>query len=116
MTELATLDRDLDPPTTGQSSPGELDMRAIGIAEHADPVLQMGELDGPGTVRGELLVRVAATGVNYLDVYAGEGRRPYARILPFVPGSEGADTVVGLGNGVDGAAVERQALDHKEAT
>jgi NADPH:quinone reductase-like Zn-dependent oxidoreductase len=51
-----------------------------------------------------------------VDVYAGEGRRPYARNLPFVPGGEGADTVVGLGNGVDGSAVERQALDHKEAT
>jgi NADPH:quinone reductase-like Zn-dependent oxidoreductase len=50
-----------------------------------------------------------------VDVYAGEGRRPYARNLPFVPGGEGADTLVGLGNGVDGSAVERQALDHKEA-
>jgi hypothetical protein len=60
--------------------------------------------------------RVAATRVNYMDVYGGEGRRPYARNLPFVPGGEGADTVVGLGNGVDSAAVEHQALDHKEAT
>jgi hypothetical protein len=50
-----------------------------------------------------------------MEVGAREGRCPLARNLPFVPGGEGADTAVGLGNGVDSAAVERQALDNKEA-
>lgn len=54
--------------------------------------------DAPGP--GELLVDVAAAGVNFVDVYHRRGL--YDMALPFTPGMEGAGTVVSVGTGVDG--------------
>jgi NADPH2:quinone reductase len=54
---------------------------------------------GPGQVR----VRSAAAGVNFIDVYFRTGL--YPRPLPFVSGLEGAGTVETLGEGVTGLAV-----------
>ena len=52
---------------------------------------------------GEVAVRVAAGGVNFIDVYFREGR--YPRPLPYVAGGEGAGTVTALGADVSGVAV-----------
>ncbi len=68
------------------STPG--DSSALEYAERPDPV------PGPG----EVLVQVAASGVNFIDVYHRQGRYPLP--LPFVPGSEGAGTVIATGDGV----------------
>ena len=48
---------------------------------------------------GEVLVEVAAAGVNFLDVYQREG--VYPTKPPFVGGNEGAGTVVATGEGVE---------------
>jgi len=53
---------------------------------------------GPGEAR----VRVAAAGVNFIDVYFRTGL--YPRPLPFVPGLEGAGRVVAVGPGTSGVA------------
>ncbi len=50
---------------------------------------------GPGQVR----IRVAAAGVNYIDVYFRTGL--YPRPLPFVAGLEGAGIVEAVGPGVE---------------
>lgn len=50
---------------------------------------------GPGTLR----VRVAAAGVNFIDVYFRTGSYPMP--LPFVAGLEGAGTVTATGDGVE---------------
>jgi NADPH:quinone reductase len=68
-------------------------------------VLTLAEQDAPEPGPGQLLVGVAAAGVNFMDIYQREGRAPYRRDLPFVPGAEGAGTVAALGPGVDGFAV-----------
>ena len=49
---------------------------------------------GPGQVR----VRHACMGVNFIDIYNRSGL--YAQALPFVPGQEAAGTVVAVGAGV----------------
>lgn len=49
---------------------------------------------------GELLVDVAAAGVNFIDTYQRSG--VYPRDLPFVLGVEGAGTVAAVGPGVSG--------------
>ncbi|MPY84278.1 MAG: zinc-binding dehydrogenase [Actinophytocola sp.] len=49
---------------------------------------------------GELLVDVAAAGVNFIDTYQRSGQ--YPRDLPFVLGVEGAGTVAAVGPGVSG--------------
>ena len=50
---------------------------------------------GPGQVR----LRQSAAGLNFIDVYHRSGL--YQQPLPFVPGTEGAGTVVTVGAGVD---------------
>jgi len=59
------------------------------------------ELPPPGP--GELRVRVAAAGVNFIDVYFRTGL--YPRPLPYVAGLEGAGTIEALGPGVAGFSV-----------
>ena len=52
---------------------------------------------------GEVLVEVAAVGVNFIDVYQRQG--VYPMDLPFVACSEGAGTVVEVGEGVQDLGV-----------
>ncbi|MGW7430599.1 hypothetical protein ACWGIN_13730 [Streptomyces sp. NPDC054861] len=50
-------------------------MRAIQVYEVGGPeVLQVAEVDQPRPGPGEAIVEVAASGVNFLDVYYREGR------------------------------------------
>ncbi|GAA3234672.1 quinone oxidoreductase [Pseudonocardia petroleophila] len=79
-------------------------MRAIQITEAGGPdVLTPTELDDPAPGPGEILVEVAAAGVNYIDTYQREGIYPMT--LPYVAGLEGAGRVRALGEGVDAFAV-----------
>ena len=71
-------------------------MRAIQVTETGGPdVLKLAQLPDPEPDAGQLLVKVAAAGVNYIDTYHRSGAYPMA--LPFVPGSEGAGTVTAVG-------------------
>ena len=66
-------------------------------------VLTWGDLADPEPAEGELLVRLGAAGVNFIDTYHRAGL--YPRPLPFTLGVEGAGTVVAVGAGVRGVAV-----------
>lgn len=71
-------------------------MRAIQVTETGGPdVLRLAQLPDPEPGTGQLLVEVAAAGVNYIDTYQRSGAYPMP--LPFVPGSEGAGTVIAVG-------------------
>jgi NADPH2:quinone reductase len=81
-----------------------MDARAVVVTEHGGPdvlVVQNREIADPGP--GELLVEVAASGVNFIDVYKREGRYPTEP--PFVLGDECAGRVVAVGAGVSGIRV-----------
>jgi NADPH2:quinone reductase len=79
-------------------------MRAVEMRRTGGPeVLDVVELPRPEPGRGQALVRLAASGVNYVDVYLRSGQYPVD--LPFVPGQEGAGTVVEVGPEVSGVAV-----------
>ncbi|MGY3677888.1 NADPH2:quinone reductase [Streptomyces sp. TE33382] len=79
-------------------------MKAIRVSRAGGPeVLELVDLPRPSPRPGEALVRLAAAGVNYVDVYFRSGL--YAKELPFVPGQEGAGTVVEVGPGVHEVAV-----------
>jgi NADPH2:quinone reductase len=84
-------------------------VRAIQITETGGPdVLRLVELPEPEPEPGQLLVEVAAAGVNYIDTYQRSGAYPMP--LPFIPGSEGAGTVAAVGPGaVDVAVGDRVA-------
>ena len=76
-------------------------MRAIQIAQTGGPeVLQLAEVAKPEANSGEVLVHVAAAGLNFIDVYLREGRYPAP--LPFIAGQEGAGVVVAVGADVAG--------------
>jgi NADPH:quinone reductase len=76
-------------------------MKAIVVEEHGGPeVMRLLEGDDPGPRPGQVSVRVAAAGVNYIDTYHRTGA--YQLPLPFTPGLEGAGTVAAIGEGVDG--------------
>jgi NADPH2:quinone reductase len=79
-------------------------MRAIQVKKTGGPeVLELVELPRREPQPGEVLVRVAASGVNFIDTYLREGRYPAP--LPFIPGQEAAGVVEKLGDGVSGFAV-----------
>jgi NADPH2:quinone reductase len=63
-------------------------------------VLRVEERPTPTPGENEVVVDVAAAGVNFMDIYSREGRPPYRRETPFVLGAEGAGTVSAVGAGV----------------
>jgi NADPH2:quinone reductase len=78
-------------------------MKAIQIHETGGPeVLQLAELPIPEPGPGQVLIRVEATGVNFIEIYFRKG--VYKAALPMTPGSEAAGTVEKLGTGVTGFA------------
>jgi len=78
-------------------------MKAIQIHETGGPeVLKLADLPIPEPGPGQVLIRVEATGVNFIEVYFRKG--VYKASLPLIPGSEAAGTVEELGPGVTGFA------------
>ena len=82
-------------------------MRAIVVNELGGPeVMAIAEHPDPAAGPGQVVVQVAAAGVNFIDIYRRSG--VYKQPVPYVPGSEGAGTVVAVGEGVH----EFSAGDH----
>jgi NADPH:quinone reductase len=75
-------------------------MTAIAIRQPGPPdVLVPEERDVPAPKAGEVLVKVAAAGVNRPDVMQREGKYPPPPGAPDIPGLEMAGEVVALGDG-----------------
>ncbi|HET9308691.1 MAG TPA: quinone oxidoreductase [Candidatus Sulfotelmatobacter sp.] len=71
-------------------------MKAIQVKQPGGPeAMESVELPVPEPKANEAVVKVAAAGVNFIDVYHREGR--YKVPLPFVLGQEGAGVVTALG-------------------
>jgi NADPH2:quinone reductase len=78
-------------------------MRAIVVNELGGPeVMAAAERPDPVPGPGQVVVEVAAAGVNFIDIYRRSG--VYRVPLPHVPGSEGAGVVTAVGAGVTGFA------------
>jgi NADPH2:quinone reductase len=75
-------------------------MEAIQIEKVGGPeVLRVVDLPIPQPKPNEALVKVSASGVNFIDTYHREGR--YKMPLPFVLGQEGAGVVTQVGSEVE---------------
>ncbi len=71
-------------------------MKAIQIQQHGGPeVLEVVEVESREPDSNEVSVRIAAAGVNFLDVYQRTGL--YQVNLPFILGQEGAGIVESVG-------------------
>jgi NADPH:quinone reductase-like Zn-dependent oxidoreductase len=88
-------------------------MKAVYITEHGGiEKLTYGELPDPAPAGNEVLVRVRACGVNYIDVWVRRGL-PFLRIpYPFTLGQEVAGEVVALGPAAQGVSVGSRVLLH----
>jgi NADPH:quinone reductase len=86
-------------------------MRAIVVTEAGGPeVLVHAEHPDPEPGPGQVVVETAAAGVNFIDIYRRSG--VYRQPLPYVPGSEGAGTVIAVGPGVTDVAVGDRVAWH----
>lgn len=74
-------------------------MRVVQVREPGGPeALEVAEAQAPTPGPGEVLIRLAASGVNFIDVYFRTGL--YKAERPTRLGSEGAGTVEAVGEGV----------------
>jgi len=87
-------------------------MKAIQVKQTGGPeVMELVDLPVPELKTNEAVVKLAASGVNFIDVYHREGR--YKVPLPFTPGQEGAGTVTAVGPEVKSVKVgDRVAWSH----
>jgi NADPH2:quinone reductase len=72
-------------------------MKAIQVKHTGGPeVLDLAtDLAIPAAKGNEAVIKIAASGVNFIDVYYREGR--YKAVVPFVPGQEGAGEITAVG-------------------
>jgi len=75
----------------------EVKMKAIQVKQPGGPeAMELAELPLPQPKPNEAVVKLAASGVNFIDVYFREGR--YKAQLPITLGQEGAGTVTAVGS------------------
>ena len=79
-------------------------MKAIQVKHPGGPeAMELAELPAPQPKANEAVVKLAASGVNFIDVYFREGR--YKAPLPLVLGQEGAGVVTAVGADVNSLKV-----------
>jgi len=75
-------------------------VKKISVGKNGGPeVLTVEEAQKPQISADEVLIDVAAAGVNFIDIYQREGLYPLA--LPFTPGLEGSGIVAEVGADVE---------------
>ncbi|MEQ6888875.1 alcohol dehydrogenase AdhP [Halomonas sp. CS7] len=74
-------------------------MKAAVVRQFGEP-LTIEEVPTPRPQRGEILVKVAASGVCHTDLHAAHGDWPVKPEPPFIPGHEGVGHIVAVGEGV----------------
>jgi NADPH2:quinone reductase len=78
-------------------------MKAIRVHEFGTPeVLRLEDAPDPQPVVGQVVVRVAAVGVNPVEAYVRAGGYAGAPAVPYIPGTDAAGTVVTVGEPSDG--------------
>jgi NADPH2:quinone reductase len=85
-------------------------VKAISVAKFGGPdELRLADVEPPRPGPGEVLVKIARAGINFIDVYMRNGSyarsHTYKTPLPMVIGMEGAGTVAALGSGVNDIAI-----------
>ncbi|APH54217.1 Alcohol dehydrogenase [Granulibacter bethesdensis] len=91
--------------TSSISTPGseeavmDKSMKAAVVREFGKPLV-LEEVPVPRPGAGQILVKIAATGVCHTDLHAADGDWPVKPKPPFIPGHEGVGHVVAVGSGV----------------
>ena len=88
---------------------------AIVMTDTGGPeVLRLQNVDRPEPGPGQIVIEVAAAGVNYVETYQRQGVYPVP--LPFTPGAEAAGTVVAVREGAPFSVGDRVATAEARAT
>lgn len=86
-------------------------MQAIRIHETGGPeVMLLEEVETPAPGQGEVLIKVAAAGINYADLAQRQGAYLTRTRTPMTPGFEVAGTIAALGPGVSAPAVGTRVI------
>ncbi|OGC95986.1 MAG: hypothetical protein A2W25_09590 [candidate division Zixibacteria bacterium RBG_16_53_22] len=82
-------------------------MKAVILPQHGgrEALRFVSDFPTPSPGKGEILVRVKATGINYVDIVNRQGYPGIALPLPHILGGDIAGEVAALGEGVDGPKV-----------
>src|SRR5271165_3571949 len=56
--------------------------------------LKWTDVEMPQPHNGQVLIKVAAAGINYADIMMRKGTYPFPSPFPFIPGFEAAGTIV----------------------
>jgi len=75
--------------------------------------LVLEEVTAPLPGAGEVLVDVAAVGLNFTDLLAIEGQSQLRRSLPIIPGIEISGRISALGQGVTGFELGQAVIGHR---
>jgi NADPH2:quinone reductase len=86
-------------------------MKFIQVDQFGGPEqLKLREEATPVPARGQLLVEVKASGINFADLTARSGHYATFSSAPFRPGFEVAGTVAGVGEGVSNFAIGQRVM------
>ncbi len=84
-------------------------MKAIRVNQYGGPeVLSLEDVDVPEPKKGEVRIKVAAAGLNFIEIYQRSGQ--YQGALPFTLGAEATGVVDAVGAGVDGVKIGDRVL------
>jgi NADPH:quinone reductase-like Zn-dependent oxidoreductase len=86
-------------------------MKAIELTAPSLTAFRTTELPTPRPGPGEVLVRLRAATLNFVDVAIVTGKFPGA-LFPMIPVADGAGEVAALGDGVDGPAIGARVIPH----
>jgi len=86
-------------------------MKVIQLTAPSLTAFHTNQLPDPEPARGEVVVRLRAASLNYLDVAIATGAFPAAG-FPMVPVADGAGEVIALGDGVTSVAVGDRVIPH----
>lgn len=83
------------------------------VAFASEPLLQFRTTEAPQPKPDQILVEIAAVGLNFTDLLALEGRSQLKRNLPFVPGVECAGRICAVGANVTGWSIGQRVIGVK---
>ena len=82
---------------------GVVELKAWRINELGDPWerLVIEDIEAPQPFRGQVLIEVEATDLNFADILQCQGRYQVKLTPPFSPGMNAAGTILAVGEGVE---------------
>ncbi|MBJ7309780.1 NAD(P)-dependent alcohol dehydrogenase [Rugamonas sp. CCM 8940] len=86
-------------------------MKAIQLTAPSLDAFRQTDLPAPKAARGEVLLRLRAASLNFVDVAIATGNFPGAS-FPMIPVADGAGEIAALGEGVDGWRVGERVVPH----